>query len=33
MEKLVMDGQAMMEPPEGYMLSEMGTLMEAVLQL
>lgn len=30
MEKLVMDGQAMMEPPEGYMLSEMGTLMEAV---
>ena len=24
MEKLVMDGQAMMEPPEGYMLSEMG---------
>lgn len=30
MEKLVMDGLDMMEPPEGYMLGEMDTLMEAV---
>lgn len=30
MEKLVMDGLDMLDPPEGYMLSEMGALMEAV---
>ena len=30
MKKLVMGDLEMMEPPEGYMLSEMGTLMEAV---
>lgn len=30
MEKLVMGDLEMMDPPEGYMLSEMGTLMEAV---
>ncbi len=30
MEKLVMDGITMLEPLDGYMLSEMGTLMEAV---
>lgn len=30
MKKLVMGDTEMMEPPEGYMLSEMGTLMEAV---
>ena len=30
MKKLVMGELEMMDPPEGYMLSEMGTLMEAV---
>lgn len=30
MEKLVMDGTEMIDPPEGYMLSSMGGLMDAV---
>ena len=32
MEKLVMDGLEMAEPPEGYMLGSMGDLMDAVKQ-
>ena len=32
MEKLVMDGHEMAEPPEGYMLGSMGDLMDAVKQ-
>ena len=29
MEKLVMAGEAMIDPPEGYMLGSMGELMDA----
>ena len=32
MEKLVMAGEAMIDPPEGYMLGSMGELMDAVRQ-
>ena len=32
MEKLVMDGVEMMDPPEGYMLGSMGGLIDAVKQ-